>query len=618
MPVRVSRFLLSLAVLLAAAQIHAADDVSIERLRKDLTYLTSDECEGRGAQTQGLHKAAAYIAAEFKRLGLEPGGLNGTYFQPFSMRAGRSKLVGTNKLVLKGPLGQEIELKLGEQFQVVGMSGNGKVTAPVVFAGYGISDKETNYDDYQGADVAGKIVIVLRKSPMPGAPQVSFGGQRNNQLSSLVNKVATADQAKAAGIIFVSDRDTVGGFLGDRLMPFENTSEAEVPANIPSVHVRRSVVDEMLQSSLAKELRTVEREIDRDLKPRTTPLTGWTATVDVAVERKTVEVKNVIGVLPGHGPLAKEIVVVGAHYDHLGRGERGSLERDEKKRTEIHHGADDNGSGTVSVMELARRFAGRKGFEGRTLVFMTFSGEEQGLLGSRYFCKHPTFPLDTVAAMVNLDMVGRLRPDKDTKKDALDIGGVGSAKGFETLVDELNKKYDFKLKKTASGYGRGDSDHASFAEKKLPTYFFFTGLHTEYHRPSDTVDTINFSGMRKIVDMVENVMDRLATMPEKPLYVQTHPQSRDPGGAGNLPRMGLLFDYNNEENKGALLVGVTPGGPAEKGGLKSGDYIVEIAGKPVKNVTSYMVVMTNQKKGAAVEVTVDRKGEKKKLSVTPE
>jgi PA domain. len=197
MPVRVTRFLLSLAVLLAAAQLHATDDVSIERLRKDLTYLTSDECEGRGAQTEGQKKAADYIAAEFKRLGLEPGGLNGTYFQPFSMRAGRSKLVG-NKLVLKGPLGQEIELKLGDQFQVVGMSGNGKVTAPVVFAGYGISDKEANYDDYQGADVAGKIVIVLRKSPMPGAPQVSFGGQRNNQLSSLNNKVVTADQAKAA------------------------------------------------------------------------------------------------------------------------------------------------------------------------------------------------------------------------------------------------------------------------------------------------------------------------------------------------------------------------------------------------------------------------------------
>ena len=170
MAVRVSRFVLSLAAFFAAAGLtHAADDPSIDRLRKDLTYLTSDECEGRGAQTQGLQKAADYIAAEFKELGLKPGGVNGGYFQPFSMRTGRSKLVGTNRLVLAGPLGQTIELKLGDQFQVVGFAGNGKVTAPVVFAGYGISDKETDYDDFQGADVAGKIVVVLRKTPMPGA-----------------------------------------------------------------------------------------------------------------------------------------------------------------------------------------------------------------------------------------------------------------------------------------------------------------------------------------------------------------------------------------------------------------------------------------------------------------
>src|SRR5207248_876921 len=161
-------------------------------------------------------------------------------------------------------------------------------------------------------------------------------------------------------------------------------------------------------------------------KPQTAALNGWTATVQVGIDRPSVEVKNVIGILPGNGPLAKEYVVVGAHYDHLGRGERGSLERDQTKRTQIHHGADDNGSGTVSVMELARRLSGKK-YEGRTIAFMTFSGEEQGLLGSRYFCKKPTIPLEQVAAMVNLDMVGRLRPDKDTKKDALDVGGVGSA-----------------------------------------------------------------------------------------------------------------------------------------------------------------------------------------------
>jgi hypothetical protein len=609
-------FLATLA-LLAGAPLHAAENAaSIERLRKDLTYLTSDECEGRGAQTKGIHKAADYIAAEFQRLGLKPGGLNNTYFQPFSMRAGRAKATGTNRVMLKGPLGQEIELKLGGGFQIVGFAGSGTVTAPVVFAGYGLSAPDLNYDDFKDVDVKGKVVIVLRKTPMPGSATAPFGGNRNQQLGSLNNKVVTADQAKAGAILFVNDRDTVGGFLGDRLMPFEYTSEAESPANIPSAHITRGVCDDMLQSGVGKELKEIERDIDRDLKPQTAELKGWTATVQVNIDRPTVEVKNVIGILPGSGPLAKEYVVVGAHYDHLGRGERGSLERDQAKRTEIHHGADDNGSGTVSVMELARRMTSKK-YEGRTIVFMTFSGEEQGLLGSRFFCKKPTIPLEQVAAMVNLDMVGRLRPDKDTKKDALDVGGVGSAKGFDVLIDELNKKYDFKLKKSASGYGRGDSDHASFAEKKLPTYFFFTGLHNEYHKPTDTVDTINFPGMQKIVDLTEDVLMTIATAKERPVYVQTQPQTR--GGGPSGPRLGFMpGNYDEAENKGVLIGGVTQGGPAEKGGLKQGDYIVEIAGKPVKNMTAYMTMMAGQKKGEPLELTVNRDGKKTKITVKPE
>src|SRR5262249_34178807 len=150
---------------------------------------------------------------------------------------------------------------------------------------------------------------------------------------------------------------------------------------------------------------------------------------------------------------------------------------------------------TVSILELARRFAEQKDREGRRLIFMTFAGEEQGLLGSRHYCNNPTFPLDKTAAMVNLDMVGRVRPDKDTKKDKLEVSGIGSAKPpFEPMVDDLNKKYDFKLSKVASGYG--PSDHTSFAQKKVPVVNYFTGLHSEYHKPADTIETINFEGMK--------------------------------------------------------------------------------------------------------------------------
>src|SRR5579864_3296648 len=351
------------------------------------------------------------------------------------------------------------------------------------------------------------------------------------------------------------------------------------------------------------------------MQPHSLALNGWNASINLSVERKMVEVKNVIGVLEGKGPLADETVVIGAHYDHLGRGERGSLERDPMKKTLLHRGADDNGSGTVSVIELARRFAAMKDREGRRLVFMNFAGEEQGLIGSRYYTNHPVFPLEKTAAMLNLDMVGRVRPDKDTKKDSVEVSGLGSAAPFDALVEELNKKYEFKLSKVASGYG--PSDHNSFTEKKIPVINYFTGLHTEYHRPSDTVDTINFPGMKKVVDIAQDTIGRFAIM-ARPQFVQTARAPR-PGGRGNIPRLGIMpGNYNEADEKGVLVGSVIKDGPAEKAGMKDGDYIVEIAGKPVKNMTAYMAILGEQKRGEPLELTIDRAGKRQKITVKPE
>jgi hypothetical protein len=610
------RFVLPGLVLLVGFVAAHAEDASIEHLRKDLTYLTSDECEGRGAQTQGIHKAAAYIAAEYQRLGLKPGGPNGSYFQPFQMRAGKAVLKQAS-MKLQGPLGQQIELKLNDHFQAVGLAETAKVSAPLVFVGYGISSKDPAYDEYKGVDVAGKVVVVLRKTPMPGNNAGPFGtgrgDRRGDQTGSLVGKIMAADQAKAAGVIFVNDRDTAE--KEDKLMPFDYTSEADSVAKIPAVQIHRSLLDSMLQETYGFSLRDVEYDIDRNMQPHSLALTGWNASIDLGIERKMVEVKNVIGVLEGKGPLADETVVIGAHYDHLGRGERGSLERDPMKKTLFHRGADDNGSGTVSVLELARRFAAQTDRQGRRLVFMNFAGEEQGLLGSRHYANHPTFPIEKTAAMVNLDMVGRVRPDKDTKKDSVEVSGLGSAKPFDALVDELNKKYDFKLSKVASGFG--PSDHTSFTQKKVPVINYFTGLHTEYHRPADTVDTINFPGMKKVVDITEDTIRRLSTM-ERPQFVETARPART-GGRGNLPRLGIMpGSYNEAEEKGVLVGAVIKDGPAEKSGLKEGDYIVEIAGKPVKNMTAYMAILGEQKRGEPLELTVERAGKRQKISVKPE
>src|SRR5262249_4119413 len=212
---------------------------------------------------------------------------------------------------------------------------------------------------------------------------------------------------------------------------------------------------------------------------------------------REVSAKNVVGYLDGAGPLANETVVIGAHYDHLGRGEKGTKDIGS---TAIHYGADDNASGTTALMELARRYAARKDRQGRRIVFIAFSAEEKGLFGSLRYCEKPLFPLKDTVAMLNMDMVGRLRPDQKTKKERITIGGLGTAKEFEKLIDETNAKFDFQIGKDKSGVG--PSDHTSFYMAKVPVFFFFTGEHLEYHTPKDKPETINFAGMAKVINFV--------------------------------------------------------------------------------------------------------------------
>jgi len=481
------RWMVMALIVIAPENLPAAENAAVEaRMRKDIFFLASDECEGRGVTTKGINLAADYVAAAFKQAGFKPAGPDGSYFQPFTI-TDSPKLGSPNILVLTGPQGQQIELKAGLQFEPLGFSKTAKLAGlPLVFAGYGVTAKQPPYDDYQGLDVAGKVVVLLRKTPRPDSKETPFAGPDTSEYAALVTKMANAEQHQAVGVIFVNDAATAQGPRGDVLMDFRYSSRAADVASIPAIHLRRSVLDAMLQSSRATPLTDLEKAIDRLLKPHSGPLTGWSVGMAVAVNRKIIPAKNVVGVLEGQGPHAQETVIIGAHYDHLGWGERGSLAR--LKTPAIHHGADDNGSGTTTIIELARRLA-QMPHRDRRLVFIAFSGEERGLLGSAYYCKHPLFPLANTVAMVNLDMVGRLRPDKETGKSKLQVHGIGTAKNFNSLMDDLNKSFDFKFQKVASGFG--PSDHASFYAKNIPVLFFFTGDHPDYHRPSDTADKIN-------------------------------------------------------------------------------------------------------------------------------
>ncbi len=583
------------ALLWAAAATPDIDRVKAERalsearLKRDVTFLASPQCEGRGPTTQGLKRAGDYIASEFKKAGLKPGN-NGSYFQPFHIAGARGAIT------LVGPRGQRIALQQGIHFNPLGYDQAGKVSGPLAFAGYGLSVK--GYDDYAGRDVKGKVVIILRDTPRPGTP-----GRPKEFLAGapFVTKLAVAQKHGARAVLFVNDADTAQD--SDAPLDFSYTALGRGGRHIPAFFIRRDDFARMLPAH--RSLRDLERGIDRTLQPDSFDLVGWSIELEVQRKNDMIGLRNVVGMLDGAGPLADQVIVVGAHYDHLGYGGPSSLSQ--SKRRQVHHGADDNASGTTALLELARRFAALKNRQGRRLVFIAFSGEELGLFGSRHYCNKPLFSLDKTAAMYNLDMVGRLRSDPKTGRGRLLTEGHGTAKPFKELIDRLANRYDFTLQSKAAGFG--PSDHASFCGKKVPVLFVWTGTHADYHRPSDTADKINVPGMRRIVDLSQEAITTLTGI-DRPAFIEVKgaPGSRPSGG----PRLGIRPGYGGDV-PGVEVEGVTPGGPADKAGVKGGDVIVGLGGKPVKDLRSYMLIMSTQKKGGTIAVEVQRKGKKVKL-----
>jgi hypothetical protein len=509
---------------------------------------------------------------------------------------------------LTGPNGQRIEVPVNQQYVPLGLSASGKVDAPLVFAGYGVVSEEQEYDDFKGIDVEGKVVMVLRKTPRPDSTTTPFDGAKASSHAALTTKMSKANLHKAAAVIFVND--AVSAKDEDTLMPFSYLASSR-SEKLPAIHLRRAVADSLLQSTLGRSLKDIEADIDRNLKPQSAPLTGWNAKLEVTLDRLTA--KNVVGVIEGEGPKANETVVIGAHYDHLGYGGFGSLARG-LKNPAIHHGADDNASGTTALIELARRLAALPKRD-RRLVFIAFSAEESGLLGSAHYCRSPLFPLNDTVGMLNLDMVGRLSPDKETKKDRLIVYGTGTAKHFDELIENLNKKYDFKLQKVATG--TGPSDHASFYAKNIPVFFLFTDTHVDYHKPTDTSEKINVVGMRKVTELAEELAADLLTRPERPEFTKVGGGATQQGPRGNVPRLGVRPAYGDDKD-GVLLDDVTEGGIASKAGLKAGDRIVEIGGKEVKNLEAYMASLASRKKGDSFEVAYLRDGKKQTTKVTLE
>jgi len=560
-------------VLAAAAEPQFAieQNAAIEqRLAVTTRYLSSDELEGRGLGTKGIDLAADYIADQLRQLnryGLRTDLWNGSPFQKFEV--GIDAALGLdNHLTLVGPptgkdqQSKRIDLVLEKDYTPLAISGNGRFDLPLAFAGYGITARKAGYDDFADFDAADKAVVMLRHQPRDDVEDKESAAIKETAYTLIRHKAANACEHGAAAVIFCSDQAEMNRRRGkdDTLLSFHVAGTTFIHSDVPVITCRRAVIDRVLRALDDTKLGAIEDEIDRTLKPHSCQLSGWRIQGQTDVRHVHSEVKNVAAVLPGVGPLADEAIVLGAHYDHLGYGSRSTLP---SKPLAIYHGADDNASGVAVVLEVARELAHRQEKLHRTVIFLLFTGEEWGFWGSSHYVNDPIVPMSKTAAMVNLDMVGRLRDD------ALTVNSVGTGLGFGNLLDGLNRSYGFHLTEVAGASGR--SDQASFYAKRVPDIHFFTGKHPDYHRPTDTFAGVNIAGMRRIADYVRDVTVALANAPQRPAFVAVPMQPR----VGQTPRpfLGCIPDFTREE-PGYPISSVIAGSPAERCGLKGGDVIV--------------------------------------------
>jgi hypothetical protein len=616
-----------LAIVLIGSGAFAAERIAGPaelRLRTDVTFLADDAREGRAPGTAGIEAAADYIAGEFKQAGLVPAPGADGYFQPFAL-SGSPALGPVSFLGLVSS--DAVSLLKAEpkvDFSPLAIGSSGKLQrVPIVFAGYGITakdeSKKLDYDDYAGLDVQGKAVLILRREPQQDQDNSPFAGKRNSDYATFRHKATNAFQHGAAAVLMVNDGFSLkGGTVKDELLGF-TAAGSELNSKLPFVMLTRGFADKLLAGAGLPDLDTLERKIDNDLSPRSAELKGWSLDLGVDITRPSITTRNVVGVLEGAGPLADETIVVGAHYDHLGRGGllSGSLAFLSK---DIHNGADDNASGTAMILELARRLARRPDPLPRRVVFIAFSGEERGLLGSKHYVEHPLYPLASTVLMANFDMVGRLND-----KHELTLYGTGTTPGLDTLVDALGKSGGFTVKKIADGHG--PSDQESFYLKNIPVLFAFTGNHRDYHRPSDDTERINFPGMARIADLAELLLLDVTRRPLRPEFVKVERRRNaasggdhataagDPGRVSVSAYLGTIPSYD-DETKGVKLEGVREESPAEKGGLRGGDIIVGFGGKPVATIYDYTESLGRYRPGDTVEVVVQRGGKDVTLKVT--
>ena len=704
-------FLILAALAFSVSAQKTTQSEAIRNLRKHVSYLASDQLEGRKTGEKGATFAAGYVANMFASYKLKAASSEGSdgksqkgFLQSFPYIIGNQ--AGENNSFKITDTKRLTDVKFKSEWAPLGYSPNADVELTnIVFAGFGIESARLKYGDFDGLDARRKAVLAFAGKPDNDSPHSTFS------LFTPHAKANIAKQKGAKALILISRKQN---FADEKLaFAFDQTLGETA---VPTIVISRQTAARILRTN-EKGLQNEETRLNAIAKAGGADSSNSGISKDqtlitnlsVDLDKREVQAYNVVGILEGNDPVLKnEAIVIGAHYDHLGRGGRGSLAPNSK---EIHNGADDNASGTSAMLELARQFSESKSNR-RTIVFVGFGGEEEGLLGSKAYVNNPVFPLDKTIAMINMDMVGRLNAGK------LTVGGIGSATEMKNLVETENirklpppvkvevseddkklkadieaamkkngftgvyvevekgevilggvvrtgeiekvaatakeiigedgkmenflaessaktivparisvaKKPENKAKKPAvqklfalqlNQDGFGPSDHSSFYGKKIPVLFFFTGTHTDYHKPSDTAEKINFTGLADITNFVSGIVKKIDYGSKRPTYAVAKSSGMQGGRRGFSVSLGTIPSYADGNNDGLVLDGVRDNSPASKAGIKTGDKIIKLAGKEIRNISDYVFILGEMKADEEYDVLVVRGKDTLNLKITP-
>jgi len=578
---------------------HSSPEIKMEDLRAWAEFLASPFMNGRkpGSDEEKVYTQA--IADFFKDLGLVPL-IGNSFFHEFEFTSG-VQLGAANSAELNFPNGKKQVLKVNEDFVPLSFSKQGEFpAADVVFVGYGLKapgdGKFKTYDSYAGVDVAGKWALAFRDIPeeVPNEQRIFL-----NSFSRLQHKALAAKQSGAVGLLLVNGPQSTSR----KLLALRFDGAQAMDSGIPVLHLSNEAAEELLTKS-GKNLKELQKANDKGEIFTAVKLSSRLR-AQVSLEFERTKALNVLAKLATGKGNSRPVSIIGAHGDHLGTGEMGSSLAQGKEQGQIHYGADDNASGVSAVMEMAQAFAKNppKNLQS-DLGFAIWSAEEVGLIGAERFLEDAKQM--KISNYFNLDMVGRYR-------EKLHVQSVGSAKEWKSLIERVIPKTDLSLTLTDDPYLPTDS--MAFYMKSIPTLHFFTGAHSEYHTPRDTVDKLNFEGLHQVTEFVQGLVVSANQKGQSLSYLKVEGSQKQMQGRSFRIYLGTIPDYAGEKVKGVKISGTAKESPAEKAGLLPGDVIVELAKTKVENIYDYVYLLQSMKPNEVTNVKVQRQGRQGQIQI---